>query len=207
MDEEKNEDISLERIKEHLIEDLQDHYARGVLDMDEYEELVKKTRQIENKYDLARLADDLPDIRRNDDTTGGGPDRAAEDGPHSFAGTSSRREWERENSIVSILGENHRSGRWKPAKQIKVFTLMADLNIDFTHAEFPGNIVDIDFFCIMSDLDIVVPPHVQVEFGGTPVLSSHKDKTMKISDQNGPVLRINGVSFMADVVVKEHDIE
>jgi hypothetical protein len=215
MDEEKKDDIPLERIKEHLIEDLQDQYARGILDMDEYEELVKKTREIENKYDLARLADDLPDLQRPEDTAGEkkssagqhSSHRRPENDHHSAADRPHPRELGTVDSIVSVMGENRRSGRWKPAKQIKVFTLMADLNIDFTHAEFSSNTVYIDFFSIMSDVDIIIPPHVQVEFSGTPVLSSHKDKTIKVGGQNGPVLRINGVSFMADVVVKESDIE
>ncbi len=114
MNEEYNrKDISLDTIKNHIIEELKEQYARGLLEEAEFETLVEKTENIRSKNELARLAEELPDLR--------GQDRYSfHKERHSHGGGAERAE----DTIITVLGEGGRYGVWRPPNRLKVLTVL-----------------------------------------------------------------------------------
>jgi hypothetical protein len=186
--EENRHKPSLDTIKNHIIEDLKEKYAEGLIGVREFETLLEKTQQVQTREELAELAEQLPDVRKNEDSTRTGKPRGATDTV---------------DTVVTFMGENRRDGVWRPARHIKVLVVMGDVDLDFTEALLPDGTVFVDFISVMADIDVVVPEGVNVEFGGTPLLSSHKNKTSKRYYEGGPTIKLSGFSLMADVVVKE----
>jgi hypothetical protein len=209
-DEEYRKPPSLDTVKNHIIEDLKEKYAEGLLGVTEFENLLEKTQQVRNREELAALAEQLPDLRE-DETEPYTREHSSDRSGNTHRGTAHQKEAaersgeapDQVDNIVTFMGDNRRDGVWKPAKHIKVLVVMGDVDIDFTEAILPETTIYIDFITVMGDLDIVIPEGVNVQFGGTPLLSSHKNKTSKRFHEGRPTIKLSGFSLMADVVVRE----
>ena len=200
--EEERESVPLERVKEHIVEDLKEQYARGLIDEALFESLLRQTHEVSTTSELAVLAESLPDLRNKN----GEPDErytAKEESKQYFRQQGYDAENPNEDTIVSFMGEQKRTGVWRPAKNIKVLSVMSDTDLDFRDALLSPGTTIIDIFCLMSDVDIIVPYGVNVEFTGIPLLSSHKNTTSSGYDRNAPTIRISGFSLMADILIKE----
>lgn len=204
--EESEDSLPLETVKEQIIEDLKDQYARGLIDEALFESLVRQTHEVSNDRELAVLADSLPDLHDPDESDGyksKGHEHKRERPEHHSRGHRHFGDNPNEDTIVSIMGENKRRGVWKPAKSIKVLAIMSDTDLDFRDALLDPGTTAIDIFCLMADVDIIVPPGVNVEFSGVPLLSSHKNMTSVSYDRDAPTIKISGFSLMADILIKE----
>lgn len=79
---------------------------------------------------------------------------------------------------------------------------MGGARLDFTEVDLPGGVTEIDFFCLMGSLDIIVPEGVRVELSGLPVMGSVDNRTRIPEIKDAPVLKIRGVALMSSVDVK-----
>jgi hypothetical protein len=62
-------------------------------------------------------------------------------------------------------------------------------------------------FCIMGDVEVIVPLDLQVEFGGLGLIGGFDcEPTVGVSNPDAPVLRINGVSCLGGVTVSVRDV-
>lgn len=200
-----SKDISLDTIKNHIIEELKEQYARGLLEEAEFETLVERTENVRSKNELARLAEELPDLRGSSQTDKkSGPDGYTGHKDRHFHGEAhSGGAVRAEDTIITVLGEGGRYGVWRPPNRLKVLTIMGDTDIDFTDAEIYSRTIFVDIFALMADIDIIVPPGFIVEFSGVPLLSSFKNKTEGGYGADAPRIKISGFALMADVMIKE----
>lgn len=195
----------LDEIKSSISDQLKEQYARGTLDEKRFEELISKTEEVSSKKDLAALVPDLPPVEtyRNNSRT----EEQEREWTH-YHGRNTQ-DYDRtakgkqrdEDTIVTILGESTRKGMWRVPRYLKIFTFLGESTLDFQNAQLPRDVINVDVFAMLGETKIKVPPGLNVEVKGVPILGSFKDKTDGRGDPDAPLLRINGVAFMGEVKI------
>ncbi|MEW5817804.1 MAG: LiaF domain-containing protein [Spirochaetota bacterium] len=189
------DDVPLEKIRDTIIEELQDYYARGNMEIQEYELLLERLNRVRTKADLEALVPDLPRIS--------GPPQRNTCGNAPGAAAINRGFVREEESLIAILGESKRRGVWNPPRTLKVFSLMGDVEVDLTAAQMPPGVTTIEILSIMSDVKIIVPAGFNVALSGLPILSSFRNMTSGYAKAGYPEIKVTGISIMSDVKVKE----
>jgi len=139
---------------------------------------------------------------------GSGPQASAEDsGPRRAAGGSSGARTGhipdadghgRTGRIVSLLTGARRVGTWSVPRRLKVASVMAAIDLDFTQAEFESSVAEVDIAAVMGAVKVTVPPDIRVECDGVGLLGVFE--SLQQSGRNlppdAPTLRITGAAIM-----------
>ena len=152
----------------------------------------------EGRLTLEELADrvELADAAR----TRGDLDALIADLPVTYATSADERKdrgW-----IVAIMGGAERKGRWRPARQTNVVTIMGGAELDLREAELADG-VSITAVTVMGGIGIAVPEGVSVEMGGFAVMGANGGPRDKVPPlPNAPVIRVRAFSLMGGVGVE-----
>jgi hypothetical protein len=104
--------------------------------------------------------------------------------------------------VLAILGGTARKGAWDPPAYLRVTAVMGGVELDFREADLLEGETVIEVFALMGGVSIVVPPHVDVQSGGTGLLGGFTGLSHRAREADAPLLRIEGVAVMAGVDVK-----
>lgn len=187
--------MSLVEVREKIVEQLQLNFAHDNVDERELEVRLENAHTASTKADLASIVADLPYFDPEGGTVGGRrvSNIKLNTGPVKESA-----------SLVAILSGSDRKGVWRPARRMNSFVFMGGMDLDFTEAEMPPGVTEINVFAMMGGLDIYVPPGMDVEMEGIPILGGI-DNAARNAGGEGPTLRIRAVVIMGgiDVKVKE----
>jgi hypothetical protein len=113
----------------------------------------------------------------------------------------------RRNSVVLAFQDGAgKVGPWTPSRHVWVVNMLGAAVMDFREARLPPGITELTVFCIMGDVEVIVPFDLQVEFGGLGLIGGFDcEATVGVSNPDAPVLRINGVSCLGGVSVAVRD--
>lgn len=110
-------------------------------------------------------------------------------------------------TVNSIMSETRRTGRWEVPAQLTVSALMSDVRLDMREAVITSPVVEVKVYAAMAEVEIWVPPGVQVEFdGGLALMSSEKADPPGIDDPSMWRLRIQHSGAMTDVRVRTLEV-
>ena len=140
--------------------------------------------------------------------------------PHEFEGEALTSE-----TITAVLGSSSRRGEWEPADVTRVFSLLGQVDVDFTRALLPPGLTEVQAFTLCGQTRIIVPEGLDVEVTGSALLGDFKQST-RISrtrrllrrtwqaargdvededpcepDEEPPLLRVTGLALMGSVRV------
>jgi hypothetical protein len=104
--------------------------------------------------------------------------------------------------IVAIMGGAERKGRWRPARQTNVVTVMGGAELDLREAELADG-VSITAVTVMGGIGIAVPEGVSVEMGGFAFMGANggpRDTVAPAPD--APVVRVRAFALMGGVDVE-----
>lgn len=181
--------------REHVIEKLTLNYAHSNLDDEEFEARLARATNTESSTELMMLVSDLPDIVEERKAS-----PAKEPQPSVLSlNTGIVRE---EGTLLALLGGTSRKGVWRPPRHLRIFAMMGGVDLDFTEAEMPPGTTEVTVFTIMGGIDIIVPPGLNVDVAGIPLMGGFDDHSSGMVDPNAPTLRIRGVAIMGGVDVK-----
>ena len=186
-------DSQVEKVRNQVIEMLKNHYAQGNLGIQEFEERLEVATHSNASTELMSLVDDLPAMTQPASQT---------DLSESNVKLNTGRVKE-SGTILSILSGHTRKGAWRPPRQLNIFSMMGGTDLDFREAFMPPGVMEVNVFCLMGGVDIKVPPGLNVELTGFPIMGGFEDKTSGESDPGAPTLRIKGLVIMGGVEVKE----
>ncbi len=83
---------------------------------------------------------------------------------------------------------------------------MGSIKLDFREAEFPRNGITVNAGCIMGSVEVLVPPGINVDLSGLPLLGSMDNKA-GIGDQGAPVIHVKGMALMGSVEIKRKEVK
>ena len=189
------EEKNLESFRKKTLVVLEENFTHGVIDVDEYEKRIDIALNTSIEADLVRLTADLTVIPEE-------PSSDEQPEPERKEPSGTRVHAKEEDLIAGILSSINRKGEWSPARRNRIVSLMGSVRLDFTNVELPAGITEVDFFCVMGSLDVVVPDGVKVDVSGLPVMGSIDNRIKDPGIQNCPVLKIRGLTLMGSVDIK-----
>ena len=101
-------------------------------------------------------------------------------------------------------GGTQRSGAWTPARRNYAVAFQGGVELDLREARFGTGVTDIWIFCAMGGVNVIVPPDLQVDFGGVGIMGGFDAEAgaRAVEDPDGPVVRIRGVAIWGGAAVE-----
>jgi len=189
--------MSVDELRAEVITLLKAAYADGRIGVDTLERRLKEATGATDKPTLLGLAADIPPSE-SDAAMGAGSSRAETDWYVNDRVPRSSQ------SFFAVMGSAGRRGRWQPAKQILCIAVMGGIKLDFREAEFPRSGVQVNAGCIMGGLDIILPPGVNADAAGLPLMGSFDNKAGD-GDPGAPTVRVRGIAVMGGVDIKRKE--
>ena len=110
--------------------------------------------------------------------------------------------------VVSIFGDNRKTGRWLVPERFRVFSVFGSAKVDLREAVLQHAVTVIETLAICADVQIIVPPGVVIECDGDALLGAFtvsenkRGKGATPRPMGGPVVRVEGSAYLASVTVK-----
>ena len=172
-----------DRDREHAAEQLQRACGEGRLTLEEFSERVGAVWAAETAGELAAATSGIAQPLVGTTATSSG-------------------------THVALLGDQKRVGRWRLPRRLRLIGLMGDWELDLRGAlldaeAFTDGVIDIRYFSLMGDLEVIVPEGVEVELGGFDLLG---DRSLALAPvplrQGAPRIRLRAYGLMGDVRVR-----
>jgi DUF1707 SHOCT-like domain len=108
------------------------------------------------------------------------------------------------SSVVSVLGDQSRAGRWRLPPTLRAVGLLGDVQLDLrTVVMAAGDVVDIRAVTLLGSVDIMVPAGIEVELTGFDVLGSRELRLAPVPRRPGtPLIRVHAYGLLGDVSVR-----
>jgi hypothetical protein len=182
--------------RERIIETLCTHFAADHLSVEEFERRVDVATRSNALPDLHALVSDLPAASVHAPPAAVPAARPGAD-PDPMAPPRARQ------FVLSLMGGTERRGAWRPASRIMVFTAMGGTVLDFRDVLMNPGVTEIDIFCVMGGVEIIVPPQLAVEANGFAIMGGWDSSAQTAPyDPARPLLRLNGLAVMGGVEVQ-----
>jgi hypothetical protein len=161
---------------------LRDAAAEGRITLEELSERLELAWAARTQPELDTVVEDLPD--RDAVFTDRRPARASR--------------W-----IVAVIGNDERSGRWRPGEDTRALSLIGDCTVDLRQAEVGGGELRITAIAVIGDVRVVVPPGVAVELDGVSLLGDKRYRVgeMPAPPPGAPRVRVTAYAVVGDVTV------
>lgn len=186
-------DRPIEAVREEVIDQLIMNYSHGSLSYEAFERRLDKAMESSNNEEIAALAADLDLVVDKDFVDSKKRDLGVNYTPG---------ETEEVDNIVNIFSGSSRTGPWKVAKTINVYSVFSGSDIDLTDAQFSHPTLTIKMFSLFSGDNIYVPENVQVVSKAFCIFGSIDNDTPSSIDRNSPVIIIEGLAIFSGLDIK-----
>lgn len=181
-----------DRDRDAVVQRLQEAFAEGRLNDDEFDHRTRAALTATLDTDLAVLTRDLPE--RTGPVRSVAPARG-ERIPGRFA--------------VAYKGSIRRGGRWRVPQQFRAVVYKGSGHIDLRAAELTAPVTSVFAIAYKSRIDVLVPLGVRVElegFGVSKSWSAEEDLESRLP-ADAPVVHIRGIAYKGTIEVstRPHD--
>jgi uncharacterized protein DUF1707/cell wall-active antibiotic response 4TMS protein YvqF len=112
------------------------------------------------------------------------------------------------STVVCVLGDQRRTGRWRLPAKVRGWTLMGDIHLDLREVVCAESTVEIEVFTLMGDLELVVPDGVEVELTGFDLMGDRDLRLAPVPRVPGtPLIRVKAYTVMGDVKIRSSGVE
>ena len=169
-------------LKQRVIDALSEHFAQDRLTLEEFEARVDLAQRATAPESLRVLLRELQlDVAQE---------------AVSARPVSTERERKGRSLMFGFWGGSQRSGSWVPARKNFAVAFQGGVELDFREARFGPGVTEVVVFCAMGGVNIIVPPNLQVDFGGVGIMGGFDAEAgmQKVVDPDAPILRVRGVA-------------
>lgn len=108
---------------------------------------------------------------------------------------------------VAVLSNMRRDADWVLPRLFRIFAFWGNSEIDLTQALLAPGTSQIEIRCIMSSVQIIVPPDVRVESEVEAVLGSAEVQRQiaTLAPADAPTVRVTGTAFLGSIEIKVVD--
>lgn len=187
--------VAVRDARERTIAILSEHFAGGVLDVDEFERRVSLAHTTDSVADIELLVRDLP--------------AAVEPRPVlAREALVPMADVQQAGWSVAIMGGAERKGRWTCPRQLRAVAFMGGVTLDFREARMAPGVTEVTVIAIMGGAEIIVPPGLAVDTSGLAIMGGFEslDRSPTEPDPQAPLLRVRGLALMGgfDVQTRLH---
>ncbi len=173
------EDAGLEPRRKAVIDVLKDRFARGEIELAEYERRITAAAEAQRVGDLAALVSDLG--------------RSAV--PPSLP--------EEKQQLVTVMSSRHQLGDWLRADAVEVFALMGSVSLDFTEVRPGDRPVVVELRTMMSEISFKVPPGMPVQMDVNTIMADASvQRSVSTEPVTGHGIVVRGVAVMGSVTAR-----
>jgi hypothetical protein len=180
----------LEAVREDVIQALGVHFANDDINVEELDRRLAAAVKAGSRAELQELVSDLPvlpDYARG--ITGVMPAQIA----------TSERVPER-GFVGALMGGSIRKGSWFVPRHSKVVVVAGGVELDLRNATLGPGVTEIEIFCLMGGVEVIVPHGVRVEALGFAVMGGFEASAGDTrADPSQPVIRLSGLAVMGGV--------
>ena len=181
--------------RQATIDLLCEHFAEDRLSVEEFERRLDAAHRAATSAELDTLLQDLP---RRPTAPVRAQGSSVVEGSYSLAEPAGVKERE---VVIAVLGGTGRKGRWSPARNNFVISVMGGAELDFREAILPPGVTEVQIYAVWGGVEIVVPPDLHVESHGFALLGGfeHAAEDAVAPHPGAPTLRITGFAVMGGV--------
>ncbi|MET0520816.1 MAG: DUF1707 domain-containing protein [Jiangellaceae bacterium] len=104
--------------------------------------------------------------------------------------------------VMTVLGDEQRSGRWEVPTRLDVTCLLGDVKLDFTEAIVRHREVVVQVAAILGSVTLIVPDGIDVRLDlSATILGEGKQRTGTVTP-GGPVYWVRGFVILGEVTVR-----
>ena len=112
------------------------------------------------------------------------------------------------STVVSVMGDQTRAGRWRLPARVRAWCLMGDVHLDLRSVVCSEEEVVIRAWTLMGDLEVVVPDGVEVELRGFDLLGDRELRLAPVPRRAGtPLVRVQAYTMMGDVTIRSAGVD
>lgn len=110
--------------------------------------------------------------------------------------------------LTAALRSNKRDGRWTVPPHIKCLVILGSLTLDFRHALFASDVVDIEISSFMGEVKILAPLEVEVQNECHGFISdiTHKRNKRALHQDRDFLIVVRGDLRLTDLTIKEKEV-
>lgn len=185
----------MDESRKTTIDLLCEHFAEDRLSVEEFERRLDTAHQATTSSELEALLQDLP---RPSAAPARRADQPASANSYSLADPSRVKERE---LVIAVLGGTGRKGRWSPARNNFVISVMGGAELDFREAVLAPGVTEVQIYTVWGGVEIVVPPDLHVESHGFALMGGFEHAAEDAVDPGpgAPTLRVTGFALMGGV--------
>lgn len=175
-----------DRDRDAVVQRLQEAFAEGRLDDDEFDRRTRAALTSTMNTELAVLTRDLPEGTGSDQPVAPATGQRS---PGRFA--------------VAYKSSIRRGGRWRVPEQFRAVVYKGNGHIDLRAAELTGPVTTIFAVAYKSRIDVLVPLGVRVDlegFGVSKRWSAEEDLESRLP-ADAPVVHIRGIGYKGTIEV------
>ncbi|MBN1797615.1 MAG: DUF1707 and DUF2154 domain-containing protein [Spirochaetales bacterium] len=189
----KELDIGISKYaRDKVIDRLKAAFANDQLEEKDFEKRVEIATSTRDRKELHILIDDLPaDI-----------EVSVKKSPDSISIPINEGEVRESSTYVAVFSGVEKKGTWRPARTNKVIATMGGVDLDFTRAEMPPGVTELNIFAMLGGVEIVVPPGINVDMHGFAFLGGFDDRCSTLQYPGAPTLKIRGFAFLGGIEVR-----
>ncbi len=176
-----------DRDRDAAVQRLQEAFAEGRLDDEEFDQRTRAALTARFSTDLAVLTTDLPDVAPR------APRAAAADLPGRAPG----------RFAIAYKNSIRRGGRWRVPGQFRTIVYKGRGHIDLRAAELTAPVTTLFAVAYKSRIDVLVPLGVRVDlegFGVSKGWSAEEDLESRLP-ADAPVVHVRGVGYKGTIEV------
>jgi Domain of unknown function (DUF1707) len=175
-----------DRDRDAVLHRLQDAFAEGRLDDDEFDQRMRAALTARVSTELDVLTADLPAAR-----AGAATAVAAADGPKPG------------RMAIAYKSSIRRGGRWRVPERFRCLIYKGSGRLDLRAAELTGPVTTMAVTAYKSHVDVLVPPGVRVELNGFGVSkgwSEEEDLETRLPS-DAPIVHVRGIAYKGTIEV------
>ncbi len=186
--------MNIIEVRERVLDQLQRNYVHDNILEEEFEKRIDQAHEAKTKKELLALVADLP-VLRDEETR-------SDVSEYSGSIAINRGQVRESDTLIAILSGSDRKGIWRPARRTNIVAFMGGAELDFSRAELPPGVTEVNVFAMMGGVDVFVPPELNVEVHGFPIMGGIDNKSEGTRDGSGPVLKIKAFVLMGGIDIK-----
>lgn len=187
------EDRPTQAVRDEVIDKLIMNYSHGKLSYEAFERRLDIAMESENNVEIAQQAEDLELI-----VDQAFVDSKKRDMNFNFEPSDSLPQ----DTLVSIFSGSERSGVWRVAKEVRIFSVFSGSDIDFSEATFTSKETTVKVFSLFSGDNIYVPENINVVSKAFCIFGGIENKAPCLGGQDVPTLIIEGCTIFSGIDIK-----